>query len=258
MILSKKADRPISAALIVLAAIPVIAGVARLVTLITGGPISADNIRFFAAPVPVVIQIVSVILFSVLGAFHFPLPFVVRGRVGIVLRGELLWWRVWLPRFQGFGWHFFMQLFRLTVHFCMASGCFSVRRWGLRWSWVILARCCAPPRLDAPQLCHWPRCSYAGGDPSPIRSDFRPIYGPKLGTDDGRRLGRKPDHNGMAHPQAGFTSSIRSIMKTGSALRIPFSIERTVIKIHNPHIRFMGLGLDHTVHFSRQLLHPCQ
>ena len=47
MIFSKKADWPIPAALIALAAIPVIAGVARLVMLITGGPISADNIRFF-------------------------------------------------------------------------------------------------------------------------------------------------------------------------------------------------------------------
>ena len=78
MILSKKADWPIPAALITLAVIPIVAGVARLVMLITGGPISADNIRFFAAPVPVVIHVVSVILFSLLGAFQFAPAF--RGR----------------------------------------------------------------------------------------------------------------------------------------------------------------------------------
>ena len=78
MIFSKKADWLIVVALFALAAIPVIAGVVRLVILIRGGPITVDNVRFFAAPLPVVIHVVSVILFSLLGAFQFAPAF--RGR----------------------------------------------------------------------------------------------------------------------------------------------------------------------------------
>jgi hypothetical protein len=42
-------------ALIALSAIPVVAGAARLVGLAGGVPVTAENERFFAAPVPVVL-----------------------------------------------------------------------------------------------------------------------------------------------------------------------------------------------------------
>ena len=65
------AQWPGPTALILLSLIPVIAGAARLTELTGGAPITAQNARFFASPVPVVIHIVSVTVYSLLGAFQF-------------------------------------------------------------------------------------------------------------------------------------------------------------------------------------------
>ena len=61
----------IPAALIALSIVPAIAGTMRLAQLAGGGPITAENARFFAAPVPVVLHIATVIVYSILGAFQF-------------------------------------------------------------------------------------------------------------------------------------------------------------------------------------------
>lgn len=71
---------PAPAALILLSLIPVIAGAARLTELTGGAVITPQNARFFASPVPVVIHIVSVTVYSLLGAFQF-VP-ALRGRRG--------------------------------------------------------------------------------------------------------------------------------------------------------------------------------
>ena len=57
-----------------------IAGAARLTELTGGAAITPQNARFFASPVPVVIHIVSVTIYSLLGAFQF-VP-ALRGRRG--------------------------------------------------------------------------------------------------------------------------------------------------------------------------------
>ena len=59
------------AALVTLSAVPVVAGVFRLVQLGAGAEITEENARFFAAPIPVVIHIVSSVIFCLLGAFQF-------------------------------------------------------------------------------------------------------------------------------------------------------------------------------------------
>ena len=68
------ATRPgwlVPAGLILLSAIPVLAGAARVGQLAGGAEVTADNARFFASPVPVVVHIVGVTVYSVLGAFQF-------------------------------------------------------------------------------------------------------------------------------------------------------------------------------------------
>ncbi|GAB3892984.1 DUF2306 domain-containing protein [Kibdelosporangium lantanae] len=60
-----------AAALIVLSAVPVVAGAARVGQLAGGGPVTSDNARFFASPVPVVLHIVGASVYCVLGAFQF-------------------------------------------------------------------------------------------------------------------------------------------------------------------------------------------
>ncbi|MDP1826011.1 MAG: DUF2306 domain-containing protein [Archangium sp.] len=66
-----RADWLIPASLIALAFIPVVAGTHRLVMLAGDGPITPENTRFFAAPLPVVLHIVSVAIYCLVGAFQF-------------------------------------------------------------------------------------------------------------------------------------------------------------------------------------------
>lgn len=56
--------------LILLSLVPVAAGASRL-TQLTTGAVTAENTRFFDSPVPVVVHIVSVTVFSLLGALQF-------------------------------------------------------------------------------------------------------------------------------------------------------------------------------------------
>jgi uncharacterized membrane protein len=68
---SAKADWLIPAGLIALSFIPIAAGTFRMVQLGVGAEITPDNARFFAVPLPVVLHIVSSVIFCVLGAFQF-------------------------------------------------------------------------------------------------------------------------------------------------------------------------------------------
>lgn len=61
----------VPAGLIVLSAVPLIAGAARLAGLAGGAEITPENARFFASPLPVVLHILSASLYAVLGAFQF-------------------------------------------------------------------------------------------------------------------------------------------------------------------------------------------
>jgi uncharacterized membrane protein YozB (DUF420 family) len=61
----------VPAALIVLSLIPVIAGAARLSQLTGGAAVTEENARFFDSPIPVVTHIVTVTVYSLLGAFQF-------------------------------------------------------------------------------------------------------------------------------------------------------------------------------------------
>jgi cytochrome bd-type quinol oxidase subunit 2 len=69
----------VPAALIFLSLIPLIAGGIRLGELAGGADITPRNERFFASPVPVVVHVLSVTVYSLLGAFQF-VPSLRRGR----------------------------------------------------------------------------------------------------------------------------------------------------------------------------------
>lgn len=79
----RRAQWPVPVGLILLSLIPVVAGAARLTELTGGAAITPQNARFFASPVPVVVHIISVTVYSLLGAFQF-VP---------ALRGRRAWHR---------------------------------------------------------------------------------------------------------------------------------------------------------------------
>lgn len=58
-------------ALVVLGLVPMAAGLLRLGQLASGGPVTAENSRFFATPFPVIVHIVAASLYTLLGAFQF-------------------------------------------------------------------------------------------------------------------------------------------------------------------------------------------
>ena len=68
---SSKSDWLIPGALIALSLVPAVAGMARLAQLAGGASITPENARFFAAPLPILLHIPSVVVFSMLGAFQF-------------------------------------------------------------------------------------------------------------------------------------------------------------------------------------------
>jgi hypothetical protein len=101
--------------LIALSIIPILAGAMRLNELAGGAEITASNARFFASPIPVVLHIVSVTIFSLLGALQF-VPSLRRGRpswhrvagrvlvpVGVLAALSGLWMTVFYPRPPGDG-----------------------------------------------------------------------------------------------------------------------------------------------------------
>ena len=68
---STRADWLVPTALIALSFIAFLGGVVRLVGLASGAQITPENARFVAVPLPVVIHIISALLFCILGAFQF-------------------------------------------------------------------------------------------------------------------------------------------------------------------------------------------
>jgi uncharacterized membrane protein len=87
---STKSDWLIPAGLIALSLVPAVAGIVRLSQLAGGAPITAENARFFAAPLPVVLHIPAVIIYSILGAFQFSAGFRRRRRGWHRAAGKIL------------------------------------------------------------------------------------------------------------------------------------------------------------------------
>ncbi len=68
---STRSDWGIPAGLIALSLVPAIAGTMRLAQLAGSATITPENARFFAAPLPILLHIPSVVVFSILGALQF-------------------------------------------------------------------------------------------------------------------------------------------------------------------------------------------
>lgn len=81
---SSRAPWLVPIGLIFLSLIPILGGAFRLTELTGGSAITPDDARFFDSPIPVVVHIVSVTVFSLLGAFQF-VP---------ALRGRRAWHRI--------------------------------------------------------------------------------------------------------------------------------------------------------------------
>lgn len=98
------------AGLLLLSAIPLLAGIYRLAELTGGAEITPANARFFASPLPVVLHIVAAIGYAILGIFQFmdgfrrrfPRWHRVVGRIllflGLIVGMSGLWMTLFYPR----------------------------------------------------------------------------------------------------------------------------------------------------------------
>ncbi len=68
---STRSDWLVPAGLIALSVVPAVAGTARLAQLAGGAPATPEDVRFFAAPLPVVLHLLAVIPYSLVGALQF-------------------------------------------------------------------------------------------------------------------------------------------------------------------------------------------
>jgi uncharacterized membrane protein len=130
------------AGLLLLSAVPVAAGAARVTQLTAGAEITPANARFFATPIPVVVHIIGASLYSVVGAFQF-VPSIRRrnpgwhraaGRVlvicGLAAASSGLWMTLFYPRPVGDG--DLLAVFRVAFGLAMAGsialGLAAIRR----------------------------------------------------------------------------------------------------------------------------------
>ena len=71
MATSARTDWLVPAGLLALSVVPIAAGTLRILQIGTGAEMTPENARFFAAPLPVVLHLVSSMVYCVLGAFQF-------------------------------------------------------------------------------------------------------------------------------------------------------------------------------------------
>ena len=134
------------AGVLVLGAIPLLAGAFRLAELASGAQITADNARFFASPLPVVLHIVTTTAYIVLGAFQF-VPGLRRSKpgwhrrvgrlvigAGLVVALSGLWMTQFypLPAHDGALLHVFRLLFGSLMASSIALGFVAIRRRDIR------------------------------------------------------------------------------------------------------------------------------
>lgn len=85
-----KVDWFIFVGLLALGFVPIAAGIFRLAQLAIDVKITPDNARFFAAPLPVVLHIISSAIYSTLGVFQFSANFRSRNPLWHRLAGRIL------------------------------------------------------------------------------------------------------------------------------------------------------------------------
>jgi hypothetical protein len=73
-----KADFKLPALLVLFSLVPAMGGVMRFLSMSVGTPVTSENVRFVASPVPIVIHVLAATLYCLLGAFQFSRAFRLR------------------------------------------------------------------------------------------------------------------------------------------------------------------------------------
>ena len=139
---STRRDWLVPAGLIALSLVPAVAGTARMAQLAGGAEVTAENARFFAAPLPVMIHIPAAIIYSILGALQFSRGFRRRQRVwhrvagrmigvcGLLVALSGLWMAHFYPWPEGDGQIVYVErlVFGSAMTLSIALGLWAIRR----------------------------------------------------------------------------------------------------------------------------------
>jgi uncharacterized membrane protein len=139
--MTRLTGRWVPAGLLALAAIPVLAGSARLIELFGGPELIPRDPRFAASPAPVVVHVAAAISYAVLGAFQFSAGIRRRhpgwhrraGRVlvalGLTVALSALWMTLAFPHKEGTGdlLYAFRLLFGSGMAACIILGLAAIR-----------------------------------------------------------------------------------------------------------------------------------
>ncbi len=140
--MTRRTSRWVPAGLMALAAVPVVAGTARLVEILGGPELIPTDARFAASPVPVVVHVASAIGYAILGAFQFSAGIRRRhpewhrraGRllvaIGLVVALSALWMTLVFPLKEGTGdlLYVFRLLFGSGMAVSIILGLVAIRR----------------------------------------------------------------------------------------------------------------------------------
>ena len=139
---STRSDWLVPAGLIALSLVPALAGTVRMAQLAGGAEVTAENARFFAAPLPVMIHIPAAIIYSILGALQFSRGFRRRQRVwhrvagrmigvcGLLVALSGLWMAHFYPWPEGDGQIVYVErlVFGSAMTLSIALGLWAIRR----------------------------------------------------------------------------------------------------------------------------------
>lgn len=182
-----KKDIWIIGSLLFLSFVPSIAGVVRISQLTTGSGYTVENQRFFDDPVPILLHIVAVLVYSILGAFQFAPGFRklypkwhrVSGRVlvffGLTTAISGIWLTMVYPRVPTDGdWLFGIRMvigFWMVICICLGFYFVMQRKYLIHSHWMIRGYAIGLG-AGTQVFTHLPWFLFVGGDPSGIPRDL--------------------------------------------------------------------------------------
>jgi hypothetical protein len=180
---STRFDWIIPGALITLSMVPAIAGAVRVAQLAGGAPITPENARFFASPLPVLLHIPAVIIYSILGALQFSPGFRRRRRgwhraagkilvpCAVVVALSGLWMALFYPWPQGDGQLVYLErlIFGSAMLLSIGLGVDALRRraYSVHGEWMIRAYAIAMG-AGTQVLTHLPWLIFVGTKPGEL------------------------------------------------------------------------------------------
>lgn len=182
-----KKDTKIISGLLFLSLVPTLAGIVKMVQLITGEGITEENLRFFQNPVGVSLHIVSSLFFGVVGAFQFAPGFRknhinwhrLSGRFlvlfGLISAVTGLWLTIVFPKLPTDGeWLFVIRLVvGVWMVFCIGQGLVNILKSQIQnhGNWMIRGYAIGMG-AGTQVFTHLPWFIFVGGDPTGFPRDM--------------------------------------------------------------------------------------